>query len=118
MASTRNKNSKEDYCLEKNKSSRFTEHQNYKYSRHNYDPKLPGFGYMPTHIPASDLTYNYVNVESQLFGIGANDLEKPRIMEQPDSKHMKELTLIQQTPVLMPRPITIEKNQRHLWPFS
>ena len=39
MSSTRNKNTKEDYNLEKNKNGRYNDYQDYKYSRKNYDPK-------------------------------------------------------------------------------
>ena len=113
MASTRNKNTKEDYCLEKQKNSLYNSYQDYKYSRHNYDPKMPGFGFTPTQIPGKDLSHNYVNIESQLFGIGANDLENPRKQETPDYKCMRERTLVEKEPVLMPDPLVIEKNQRH-----
>ena len=114
MSSTRNKNTHTDYCLEKQKTSRYNDYQNYKYSRHNYDPKMPGFGFTPTQIPGKDLSHNYVNIESQLFGIGANDLENQRATETPDMKNMSEFTLTEKSPVLMPRPLVVEKNQRHL----
>jgi len=114
MASTRNRNTREDYCLEKNKQQRYNDFQDYKYSRHNYDPKTPGFGYLPAQINGKDLSHNYVNIESQLFGIGANDLENPRQQQVPDYKHMNELTRIEQEPVIEPRPFYIEPNQRHL----
>ena len=114
MSSTRNKNTKEDYNLEKNKNGRYNDYQDYKYSRKNYDPKYPGFGFTPTQISGKDLSYNYVNIESQLWGIGANDLENPRPQQTPDYKHMNEVATIEQEDVILPRPLYIERNQRHL----
>lgn len=114
MSSTRNKNTKEDYNLEKNKNGRYNDYQDYKYSRKNYDPKCPGFGFTPTQIPGKDLSYNYVNIESQLWGIGANDLENPRPVEKPDFKNMNEWNITEKEEVIMPSPITLYKNQRHL----
>ena len=113
MASTRNKNTREDYCLEKNKTNRFVDYQEYKYSRQNYDPKYPGFGFTPTQIPGKDLSHNYVNIESQLWGIGANDLENPRPVQEVDYKHMREHTLVPKEEVILPEPFTPYKNQRH-----
>lgn len=114
MASTRNKNTKEDYLLEKQKNNNYNSYQDYKYSRHNYDPKMPGFGFTPTQIPGKDLSHNYVTIESQLWGIGANDLENNRKTQTPDYKNMNERVLIEKQPVLMPDPLVIIKNQRHL----
>lgn len=114
MASTRNKNTKEDYNLEKNRNTHLTEMQSYKYSRHNYDPKLPGLGLMPAQINGKDISHNYVNIESQLFGIGANDLENPRPQQTPDYKHMNEVAMVEQEDIILPRPLYIERNQRHL----
>lgn len=114
MASTRNKNTREDYKLEKQMNNRFVDYEDYKYSRHNYDPKYPGFGLTPTQIAGNDLCHNYVNIESQLFGIGANDLENPRSVQKPDCKSMGEFTLVPKEAVIMPDPLVIEKKQRHL----
>ena len=114
MASTRNKNTKEDYILEKQQNRNYNCYQDYKYSRHNYDPKMPGFGFTPTQIPGKDLSHNYVTIESQLWGIGANDLENNREFQTPDYRHMNERVLTEKQPVFMPDPLVIEKNQRHL----
>jgi hypothetical protein len=113
MASTRNKNTKEDYCLEKQQNRNFVQYQDYKYSRQNYQPQLPGFGFTPTHVPGNDLSHNYVTIESQLRGIGANDLENPRSVQSPDYIHMTDWDLVKQEPILMPNPLVVEKNQRH-----
>jgi hypothetical protein len=114
MASTRNKNTREDYNLEKQKNRCFTDYQDYKYSSHNFDPKFAGFGLMPAKMNGNDLTHNYVTVESQLFGIGANDLENNRSLQSPDYKHMGEHALVEKESVMVPDPLVIEKHQRHL----
>lgn len=114
MASTRNKNTKEDYNLEKIKNSNYNNYQGYKFSQQNYNPKYPGFGFTPTQIPGRDLSHNYVTIESQLWGIGANDLENPRQQQVPDFKKMPEWILTEKQEVVLPKPIVIEKNQRHL----
>jgi hypothetical protein len=114
MASTRNKNSKEDYNLEKYRNRNFVDYQEYKYSRHNYDPKYPGFGLTPTQMAGKDISHNYVTIESQLWGIGASDLENKREQQTPDNKALNEHTIIDKTPVLLPDPLVVQKYQRHL----
>tara|TARA_A100001015_G_C14617546_1_gene566655 strand:+ start:126 stop:473 length:348 start_codon:yes stop_codon:yes gene_type:complete len=114
MASTRNKNLKLGYDLEQRKYKESRDIIDYKYKYKNPAPAYPGLGFTPTQIPASDISYNPVTIESQLFGIGANNLVNPRNTEKPDYKNMDFLTLIPQTKTVLPKDFVLDKYQRPL----
>ena len=114
MASTRSKNLKLDYNLEQRKHKESRQFVEYKYKFKNPNPAYPGLGFTPTQIPASDMSHNPVTIESQLFGIGANDLVNNRIIEKPDYKNMDFLTLIPERKNILPKEFVLDKYQRPL----
>ena len=71
MASTRNKNTPGNYCLEQKQythSRTYTLYPNSQYGA-AYDTKLPGNGLNPGQIPGNKMSYNAPDIESFLFGI-------------------------------------------------
>ena len=114
MASTRSKNLRLDYGLEQRKYNESRQFVVYKYKYKNSNPAYPGLGFTPTQIPASDISHNPVTIESQLFGIGANDLVNNRTIEKPDYKNMDFLTLIPTTNTILPKDFVLDKYQRPL----
>lgn len=114
MASTRSKNSKLEYKLETMKNKNVNEYLDYTYKYHNPQPAYPGFGFTPTKIPNSDITFNNITLESQLFGINANNLVNPQKEQKPQYKSMKTWDLVKKEETILPKPLVIEKNQRPL----
>ena len=60
----------------------------------------------------STLCNNYVDVESQLRGIGATNLVKPLMKVTPNMQYIQSLNIIDRLPVLIPEPLVVEKYQR------
>lgn len=114
MASTRNKNSINNYKVEKEKDSRLVdyklyEHSSYGKSNHSY---LPDFGLKPVQLPREELHSNPIDAESDLFGIGSTNLENPREMTNPEKIHMQHVNFFDRPNVILPEPLVVEKNQR------
>ena len=115
MASTRNKNTLSDYCLEQKSLKISEKYKLYEYSQNGmaYQPGIPCGGSAPASFMARDqLSYNPVQIESALFGIGSTNLVKP---QQPVHGRLKILPMtsfFDINKVIMPEPLIIEKNQR------
>jgi hypothetical protein len=102
MASTRNKNTPENYKLEQ--LAYIERHMNimeiqkqtaeYKY--------LPGNGLLQGHVPSRDLANNYTDIESTLFGIGSTNLVQPLPTVVPEI-HRTKLLPIQEGSANTPR---------------
>jgi len=103
MASTRNRNTPGNYCLEQREykqSENYTLYPNSQYGA-AYNTRLPGNGLLPAQIPWNKLSYNAADTESFLFGINSTNLVKL------DSSNIYE-----KKPTFIPEPLVIEKNQR------
>jgi len=116
MASTRNKNMPNDYCLEQ---SSYNDCFNYKFYKHSQygtsvNPAIPSLGYMPSHIPRDVLSHNPVEIESALLGINSSNLVNPQKPTQPYLKHLPHKDFFKRIPIIMPTPLVIEDNQRPL----
>ena len=80
MASTRNKNTPGNYCLEQREyknSEQYTLYANSQYGA-AYNTRLPGDGLLPAQIPWNKLSYNAADTESCFLGNKPNQLVKPR----------------------------------------
>lgn len=84
MASTRNNNMPAEYCLQQAGINSQRMHRSFLNSPAGraYDPAMPLIGTLPTWLPATLLSQNPVTIESQLFGIGANNLVCPQEKER------------------------------------
>ena len=114
MASTRNINTKSDYCLQQRSYQSARNYTDYKYSQYGaaYEPAIPCVGYMPSHMPRNTLSSNSVEIESALFGINSTNLVNPQPPVKPNLNTIPMKQFFQRTPLIMPKPLVIENNQR------
>ena len=70
MASTRNRNTPGNYCLEERQYKHFEDYTLYPNSQYGsaYNTRLPGTGLLPAQMPWNKLSYNAADTESFLFG--------------------------------------------------
>lgn len=116
MASTRNKNTPGNYCLEQrefSQSSNYTLYPNSQYGA-AYDTRFAGNGLNPAQIPWNKLSYNAPDIESFLFGINSTNLVNPAPVFVPDLKRLDSVNVFQKGSVLIPEPLVIQKDQRPL----
>jgi len=114
MASTRNKNTHGNYCLEQREyreSSGYTLYPNSQYGA-AYETRLPGTGLLPAQIPANQLSHNAPDIESFLFGINSTNLVNPAPVFAPELKELCWSNTFKKGPVYIPEPIVLERNQR------
>lgn len=114
MASTRNKNTPGNYCLEEVANAQSRQYTIYKNSAcgEAYNTKLPGNGLNPAQIPWNQFSYNAVDIESFLFGTNSTNLVKPAPCLTPELKTLQSANVYEKEPVFIPEPLVIEKNQR------
>ena len=76
MASTRNNNTRGDYCLQQKSIMEQRNYLDYKYGAFGraYNNAIPTFGITPSHMPREAFSYNSVQIESALFGINSTNL--------------------------------------------
>ncbi len=114
MASTRNKNTPGNYCLQQRS---YTESRNYlAYPNASYgaafDTRLPGNGLLPGQVPWNQLSNNAVDIETFLYGINSTNLVNPASCLTPELKVLKMANVFESEPTYIPEPLVIEKNQR------
>ena len=114
MASTRNKNTPGNYCLEQLEYKEQGNYLMYKNSSGGeaYDTKLPGNGLLPGQVPWNTMSYNSADIESFLFGINSTNLVNPAPCFTPELKNLSSANVFEKSPTYIPEPLVIEKNQR------
>jgi hypothetical protein len=114
MASTSNKNSKGNYVLEQNAYSLARKYNAYKNSSSGpaYKSAIPELGYMPSRMSCDEWSHNAIDIESQLRGIGSTNLVKPKENVVPQLKSLEFVPFFRHVPMIMPKPLVIEKGQR------
>ena len=114
MASTRNKNTPGNYCLQQLEYSQSRQYTIYKnsFAGEAYDTKLPGNGLLPAQIPWNQMSYNAPDIESFLFGINSTNLVNPAPCLTPELKQLKSANVFEKSPIYIPEPLVVEKNQR------
>ena len=112
MASTRNKNTKEDYKLEKLENNKFMDYKSYELSAHAEKTYIPGNGLLQGRVGLGEISKNGVDIESNLRGIRANDLENgaPRMI--PKIYDQQSLSISDRMELLLPKPLVVEEGQR------
>ena len=116
MASTRNKNTSGNYCLEQREfaeSSGYTLYPNSQYGA-AYNTRLAGNGLNPGQIPWNKLSYNAADIESFLFGVNSTNLVNPAPIFVPELAKIDSVNIYEKEPTFMPEPLVIQKNQRPL----
>ena len=114
MASTRNRNTPGNYCLEQREfkqSENYTLYPNSQYGA-AYTTRQPGVGLLPAQIPANKLSYNAADTESFLFGINSTNLVNPAPCFVPEIADLKIANIFEKGAIYIPEPLVIEKNQR------
>lgn len=114
MASTTSKNTPGDYEAEQRINIGIDSYAVYINSApaEAYTNHLPGDGLLAGKNARSSLCNNYVDVESQLFGIGTTNLVNPHVPVQPILHRLSSLNIIDKTPIILPDPLVIVDNQR------
>ena len=116
MASTRNKNTSGNYCLEQREfaeSNGYTLYPNSQYGA-AYNTRLAGNGLNPGQIPWNKLSYNAPDIESFLFGVNSTNLVNPAPIFVPELAKIDSVNIFEKGAILMPEPLVIQKNQRPL----
>jgi hypothetical protein len=114
MASTRNRNTPGNYCLEQRQykhSENYTLYPNSQYGA-AYNTNLPGNGLLPAQIPWNKLSYNSADTESFLFGINSTNLVNPAPCFVPEITKLNSINIYEKKPTYIPEPLVIEKKQR------
>lgn len=114
MASTRNKNTPGNYCLDQRQNVGIESWQIYKNGANGYayDTRLPGNGLNPGQLPWTTLSHNPADIESFLWGINSTNLVNPAPALTPELKYLNTANIFESKPVIMPVPQAISKYQR------
>jgi hypothetical protein len=114
MASTRNKNTKEDYRLQQNQFEKQKNYNSYEngFQGKAYNACLPSLGFNPSRMAMETLSYNPIDIETNLFGIGSNNLHKPAVEFKPELKQLKNLEYFETQQVIMPKIFIQDTTQR------
>jgi len=117
MASTRNKNTSGNYKLEQLSLEQSRIHQSYIYQPNGQaiTTHFAGNGLVGSWLPRTQLSNNSVDVESFLRGTGATNLVRPKADVQPELIPIASLSIADRIPLIIPKPLYIEPNQRPLW---
>jgi len=114
MASTRNRNTPGNYCLEQREfkqSENYTLYPNSQYGA-AYNTRLPGNGLLAGQVPWNKLSYNASDTESFLFGINSTNLVNPAPCFVPEIAKLDSINIYEKGATFIPEPLVIEKNQR------
>jgi len=112
MASTRNNNSRSDYCLQQRQFNLACHYNTNEIYGRAKEPAFASLGMTPTYMASETLSHNAVDIESSLRGIGSTNLafDTPEIV--PQLKKLPEKSFFDRVPLIMPRDLVVEKNQR------
>lgn len=113
MASTRNINTPSDYKLRQRNFELYEAYnnQNLYFGR----PTLvatPNCGFAPPKFSINEQSGNGVDIESELRGIGSSNLVNPKAQVVPELKNIPEVVFYDRTPMILPDPLVVEKEQR------
>jgi hypothetical protein len=116
MASTRSKNTPGNYRAERNICNNTIDYL----TNNTYSFGTPltsyyaGDGLLQGRIASENLSHNNIDIETQLFGIGSTNLVNPKVNQTPEIKPLQSLSVIDRIPILIPEPLVIQPNQRHM----
>lgn len=114
MASTRNINTPNDYCIKNKEWSNILDYNLYKNSAYGVSVSnaYSQAGMNMGKIPRDILSKNPIEIESSLFGINSTNLVNPSKPVVPQLNNLPTAHFFDRLPVYMPEPLIIEKNQR------
>jgi len=114
MASTRNLNTPGDYKMEQKAFKDNLDYLTDKNNNYGIPEKIyfAGDGLLMGRIASESLSSNSCDVESFLRGIGSTNLVEHMSDVKPDIRNYKSLDIMNRIPMVMPRPLSVSKNQR------
>lgn len=112
MASTRNRNSFNDYSLFKHENKQILENRMYEKRRFAEVNAIPCAGINIGHMPNTVLSEDATDIESRLYGINSTNLVEPEREFTPRFKQLETIAFFERPEVYLPEPLVIEKNQR------
>ena len=115
MASTRNINTRGNYCMENKEYQKRLEWALYPHSSHGnaYTTSIPGNGLLQGNINSSQLSYNNTNIESFLFGINTTNLTQSEFpCLTPELKQLDQLNIFPTKPTYIPEKLIVSKTNR------
>jgi hypothetical protein len=117
MASTRNKNTKGNYTAEQWSLEQNRIHQHYLYAGNGQamTTHFAGDGLLGGWMPRTQLSYNPIDIESSLYGIGSTNLVEPKPETIPYLKPIHSLSIADRVPLFLPKTLYVEPNQRPHW---
>ena len=117
MASTRNKNTLGNYELEQWSLEQSRIQQSYLYQGNGQaiTTHFAGDGLLPSWLPPTLLSNNSVDIESFLRGTGTTNLVHPKSDLQPQINPIAQLAIFNKNPLILPKQLYVEPEQRPLW---
>ena len=114
MATTRKKNTPGTFCQFIHQNQHGSNYVLYKNGPNGqaYDTRLPGIGLTPGQIPSNNLSHNATDIESFLFGVGANNMIDPKKCLTPELNCLQSANLFKLPDVVLPLPLVQQKEQR------
>ena len=118
MASTRNRNTPGNYTAEQSINQFQRDYFSYDTASHYAVPTqthFPGNGLIGMKTAHRNLSSNYSDVESFLFGIGSTNLVSPTSEPTPEIIQTQSLNIMNKTPLIMPESLSVQENQRRMF---
>ncbi len=114
MASTRSKNTPGNYASEQTAFSRQFDSVIYSNgaSGQAYQTHFAGNGLLPGKCGSMNLSHNYADVESYLWGVGSTNLVNPKADPVVQLKYIQSINVAERTPMIIHAPFTPLQNQR------
>jgi len=114
MASTRNLNTTGNYALEQRMYVSSERYLTNPFYGNTYRDVIPSLGITPSRMPRGSLSHNPIDTESMLFGINSTNLVKPSTKPKYMPKKLPKKDFFQRVPLIIPKQLVIEDNQRPL----
>lgn len=116
MASTRNKNTPENYLAQQRSIEKEISYRDYIHAGNGCptESMFSGDGLLMGRMVPTELSTNPVDIESFLYGVGSTNLVKPLPPVYASLKPLKSLTMIDRVSFIMPDNLAIEPDQRPL----
>ena len=117
MASTRNRNTSGNYKAEQWSLEQNRIHQSYLHAGNGQaiTTHFAGNGLIGGWMPRTELAHNPIDIESFLRGTGSTNLVEPKTDPVLERKTVDTLSIADRVPLLLPKSLYVEPNQRPLW---
>jgi hypothetical protein len=116
MASTRNKNDRGNYKAEERSREDQRLYSMYKNQGNGQaiTTHYAGDGLLGGRIGPMALSRNFADIDSFLKGTGSTNLVNPMNPIEPQFKELESLSMIDRIPLILPRPLQHDSQQRPL----